>query len=87
MRSTVRIDDDLLHQLKERARRENVSLTQMLNRTLRAGLRAPARGRGKERWKQATFEMGEPRFNLDKGLSMASESEDEETLAKAALRK
>lgn len=88
MRSTVRIDDDLLVQLKERARRENLSLTRMLNRILRAGLRAPARaGRDKERPRQATFAMGVPRINVDKALAAAADLEDEEILRKTAARK
>jgi len=88
MRSTVRIDDDLLAQIKDRARRENVSLTRMLNRVLRAGLRAPMRAsRDKERPKHAAFAMGVPRINLDKALSAAADLEDEETLRKAAARK
>ena len=43
MRSTVRIDDDLLTELKGQARRQKTSLTRMLNRVLRAGLRASQR--------------------------------------------
>ena len=38
MRSTVRIDDDLMIELEARAHAESVSLTRILNRTLRAGL-------------------------------------------------
>jgi len=88
MRSTVRIDDDLLAQIKDRARRENVSLTRMLNRVLRAGLRAPMRAsRDKERPKHAAFAMGVPHINLDKALAAAADLEDEETLRKAAARK
>jgi hypothetical protein len=88
MRSTVRIDDDLLTELKERARRENLSLTQMLNRTLRAGLRSSRRGsRGKQRFKQRTFSMGVPRIDLSKALAFAAELEDEETLRELMLRK
>jgi hypothetical protein len=86
MRSTVRIDDDLMTELKERARRENVSLTQILNRTLRAGLR-PARGRPKSRFKQATFSLGAPRFDVDKALAYAAELEAEEIARKLAMRK
>lgn len=86
MRSTVRIDDDLMTELKERARRENLSLTQMLNRTLRAGLRPP-RGRVKGRFKQRTFSMGAPRFDVNKALAYAAELEIEEIAGKLAMRK
>ena len=39
-RSTVRIDDDLMQELKARARREDISLTRVLNRLLRTGITA-----------------------------------------------
>jgi hypothetical protein len=88
MRSTVRIDDDLLTELKERARRENLPLTQMLNRTLRAGLRASRRSnREKSRYQQTTFSMGAPRFDVNKALALAGDLEDEEVARKLALRK
>jgi hypothetical protein len=87
MRSTVRIDDDLLNRLKEQARRENISLTQMLNRTLRAGLLAPGRGRSKPRLKQPVFAMGAPRIDLTKALTIAADTEDEALAHKLALRK
>ena len=48
MRTTIRIDDELLERLKEQALSENVSLTKLVNRTLRAGMqrsRASARRR------------------------------------------
>ena len=88
MRSTVRIDDDLMMELKERARRENVSQTRMLNRLLRAGIQA-SRGRPakKIRYKETTVAMGAPRVELDKALALAADLEDEEILRKAALRK
>lgn len=87
MRSTVRIDDDLLNRLKEQARRENVSLTQMLNRALRAGLRTSGRGRSKGRVKQPVFAMGAPRIDLTKALATAAETEEEALAHKMALRK
>ncbi|MCO6441079.1 MAG: hypothetical protein J5I81_08350 [Nitrococcus mobilis] len=88
MRSTVRIDDDLLTELKERARRENVSLTRMLNRMLREGIKA-TRGRRPQKapYREQTVSMGTPRVDLDKALALAAGFEDEEILRKAALRK
>ena len=38
MRSTVRIDDDLMAELRARARAERLSMTRLLNRVLWAGL-------------------------------------------------
>ena len=88
MRSTVRIDDDLMMELKERAHRENVSQTRMLNRLLREGLRA-SRGRRpkKVQYKEKTHTMGVPRVDLDKALALAADFEDEEILRKMTLRK
>ncbi len=88
MRSTVRIDDDLMVALKARAHAESVSLTRMLNRTLRAGLaqRKPDRQRTK-RFKQKTVSMGRPTVDLDKALALAARLEDEEIARKMALRK
>ena len=88
MRSTVRIGDDLLMEIKDRARRENVSLTRMLNRLLREGVRA-SRGRraSKAQYKEQTTPMGAPRLDLEKALALAVGLEDEELLRKMALRK
>jgi metal-responsive CopG/Arc/MetJ family transcriptional regulator len=88
MRSTVRIDDDLMMELKERARRENVSQTRMLNRLLREGIQASRGRRAKKgRYKETTIAMGTPRVELDKALALAADFDDEEILRKMALRK
>ena len=88
MRSTVRIDDDLMVELKARAHAQSVSLTRMLNRTLRAGLARPTfDGPRKKRFKQKTVSMGRPTVDLDKALALAARLEDEEILRKLALRK
>ena len=88
MRSTVRIDDDLMTRLRERAREEGVSLTRMLNRTLRAGLRSPARAAARRPpFRQTAFRMGEPRVGLDKALALAATLEDEEIARKLSMRK
>lgn len=85
MRTTVRIDDDLLAQLKQRARAEGISLTELLNRVLRAGLEAK---RPKRRPVQIrTVEMGAPRIDLDRALRVAAALEDDEIVRKMSLRK
>jgi hypothetical protein len=87
MRTTIRIDDELLQQLKEQAHRENISLTRLVNRTLRAGMqrsRPPVR---RAPYREKTCSMGEPRFDLDKALDLAADFEDQEVLRKLALRK
>lgn len=88
MRSTVRIDDDLMVELRARAQTESVSLTRMLNRTLRVGLSAPRKQTEKRGpFKQNTFRMGVPRVGIDKALALAAALEDEEVARKLSLRK
>lgn len=87
MRTTLRIDDELLQQLKEQARQENVSLTRLVNRTLRAGLRRSHSPGRRPRYRETTCSMGVPRFDPDKALALAATLEDEEVLRKLALRK
>jgi len=85
MRTTVRIDDDLLAQLKERARAEGVSLAELVNRLLRAGVERKRPRRRTVRIRPA--DMGAPRIDLDRALHVAAELEEEEILRKMALRK
>ena len=88
MRTTVRIDDELLRRLKEQARKENVSLTRLLERTLRAGMQASRKpGRPRQRHREQTHAMGAPRIKLDKALALAAALEDEEIVRKATGRK
>jgi hypothetical protein len=58
MRTTVRIDDDLLRELKQRAERANTSLSNSLNQALRDALRADAKPRKRKRFVQKTHDMG-----------------------------
>ena len=88
MRTTVRIDDALLLELKEKASREKISLTRQINQTLRAGLQAQREDkRPRRRYREKTHAMGAPRVDLTKALVTASGLEDEEVLRKARLRK
>ena len=88
MRSTVRIDDDLMVELKRRAHDASVSLTRMLNRTLRVGLAAPEANRKRAQpYTQRTVAMGRPLVDLDKALALAVDLEDDEVARKLALRK
>lgn len=88
MRSTVRIDDDLMTTVKTRARGEGVSMTRMLNRLVRLGLEALSREADRPQpYRETTFRMGCPRVNLDKALALAAALENEETLRKISLRK
>ena len=88
MRTTVRIDDEVLQKLKEQARKENTSLTRLLDRTLRAGMQVSRKpGRRRQRRQEQTYAMGVPRIKLDKALALAAALEDEEIVRKMMVRK
>jgi len=87
VRTTVRLDDDLLRDLKDRAHREGTSLTRLLNSLLRAGLRAGRRPSPRGRYKEKTTSMGTPAADLDKALALAALLDDEESIRKLRLRK
>jgi len=70
MRTTVRIDDDLLRDLKQQAQREGTSLAKLLNRVLRRGMSALSRQTKPVRpYREKTFRMGRPKVDLDKALA------------------
>jgi hypothetical protein len=87
MRTTTRIEDDVLEELKALAREENAPLTRVLDRTLRAGLEASRTPRRRRPHREKTHAMGRPRMDLRKALAQAAGMEDEETLRKLTLRK
>lgn len=78
MRTTVRVDHDIMEQLKVRASEEGISITRMLNRALRAGLEADGRrARRKTLYRERTHAMGAPRVSLDRALALSAALEDE----------
>ena len=87
MRTTVRLDDDLLEDLKARARREDVSLTKLVNRVLRAGLKASRHPPRLRPFRERPKAMGAPRMALDRALALAATLEDAEIAREMALRK
>lgn len=83
MKSKVRIDDDLMAELKSRAGIEQMSVTRTLNRAIRAGLAASSRPcEERERYEEASVQMGRPRLEIDKALALAAALEDEEVIRK-----
>ena len=87
MRTTTRIEDDVLEELKALARKEDAPLTRVLDRTLRAGLKAFRVPRRRRPHREKTHAMGRPQMDLRKALAQAAAMEDEETLRKVTLRK
>ena len=88
MRTTVRIDDDLMRELRQRAHADGISLTECINRVLRNGLGGMRGTSRKPRpFREKTFHMGEPKANLDKSLASAASLEDEEARVELARLK
>ncbi len=88
MRTTIRIDDELMMEIKKRSRQENLSLTKMISKLLRRGLAAPeVDKKASRRHREQVFSMGEPAVDLTKALALSSTLEDEEILRKMSLRK
>ncbi|MEX2559483.1 MAG: hypothetical protein WD403_06185 [Pirellulales bacterium] len=86
----MRIDDDLMRLLKERACRENVSVSSLVNGLLRRALDLAGRAKKKGNatsYRERTFAMGEPRIDLTKALAAASAVEDAEIIEKFSRRK
>ena len=87
MRTTLRIDDDLLDRLKARASAEKVSLTRILNRVIKAGLATGSTPRRPRRpYRERVHAMGAPRLALDKALALAAVLEDDEIARELATR-
>ncbi len=89
MRTTVRIDDDLMMLVKEQAHREGVPVGDLLNRCIRRGLQASnhSRRNAAKSYREQVFSMGQPAVSLTKALAMAAALEDEEVLEELARRK
>jgi hypothetical protein len=87
MRTTVRIDDDLMRELKERAQCEAVSLTGLINRLIRRGLESRGKPKPRKRFRQQTHSMGVPKIDVTKALAFAAALEDEEIIDKLARGK
>ncbi len=87
MRTTLRIDDDLLSRLKTRADAENLSLTRLVNRVLRTGLAAMDTVADEPPHREHTYSMGAPLIDLTRASGLAEALQDEETVRKLLLRK
>lgn len=77
MRTTLRIDDDLLAELKKRAGDEPI--TRVLNETLRRGIETinDERERYVREYREETHDLGVPNVDLTKALSLSFSLDDE----------
>lgn len=73
MRTTLRLDDDLVMDLKTLAARKNASLGEVTNQVLRRGLQPLEEPPGnRRRYREKVVNMGEPAVNLDKALALST---------------
>jgi ribbon-helix-helix CopG family protein len=87
MRTTVTLDDDVAAKLKEEARRQKRSFKEILNTSVRRGLRAGTPD-APDSYQVRPRPMGaRPGVDLDRALRLAGELEDAETLRRLSLRK
>ena len=88
MRTTITIDDDLMQELRKRAHQGNLRLKEVINDTIRYGLKAAAGAGQSERYVCPVFSLGNPSsYNLDRALDLAEHLESEEITRKLLLRK
>ncbi len=65
MKTTVKIDGDLLGGLEEQARREGTSVAELVNRMLRREMAVAKQVEEPARpYREKTFRMGEPKVDL-----------------------
>jgi len=84
MELTLLLDDDLWQVLNERAKRENVPVSTLVNQILRREVSAGTPGIKPPPFRQQTYAMGTARFNVDKANSFLDDLELEEYLRKRA---
>lgn len=84
MRTTVRIDDDLMSDLKSLSHQRDVSISNVMNNALRIGIEDLKRGGSaqKQVYREKTFKMGKPLVDLTKALQLSAEMEDEAIIEK-----
>jgi hypothetical protein len=84
MRTTLRLDDDLLVELKRQADEQGLTLSEAVNRALRE--RFSTRKRSRQPFRQKTRDLGQPSFDVTKANAVAAELEDGEILRKLGRR-
>jgi hypothetical protein len=87
VRTTLTLDDDVAAQLRDEAARQGLPFKQVLNRTLRLGLRAASGATGRTPFRTEARRLGlRPGFDPTKLNQLADDLEDEEILRKHADR-
>ena len=86
MRTTVTLDPDVLQQVKDFARRRNLSFKAALNAAVRSGLAAERGGQRAYRVPARSMQL-RPGIDLTHAIQLADAIEDEEIVRKLELRK
>jgi hypothetical protein len=80
MRTTLRLDDDLLIELKKRASEQRLTISQVVNQALRRSLGGARRSR--RVFRQETHDLGRPSFDAARANAVSAALDDEATLRK-----
>ena len=87
MRTTLTIDDDLMIQVKNKAREENMSTKEVINRALRAGIDAVGEKKLSS-YSCRSFSLGIPReVDPDHAIDIFDALQDQEIARKLQLKK
>lgn len=80
MRTTVRLDDELLREAKVRAAEQGITLTQLIDESLRERLASRPRRMSVEPFRLATYGKGgiRPGVNLDDNRALRDLMDEEE---------
>jgi hypothetical protein len=87
MRTTVTLDEDVAAKLQEEARRRKTSFKEVLNSSVRKGLRASTPEAAEPYRLNPRALRARPDIDLDRALELAGQLEDAEILRKLSLRK
>ena len=88
VKTTLALSDDILRDLRVLAQSRGVSLTNLTNTVLRAGLAAVNdSSRRSPRYVEEVVDLGVPAVDLDRALLIAASLEDEQTLRKLEQHK
>ena len=79
MRTTVTLDHDVQHLLKDAAHRSGLPFKQVLNDAVRTGLQG--RTEAVPPYKQPVFSLGRSKVDLTKAGVLAADLEDRDTVA------
>ncbi len=88
MRTTITINDDILRELRQKAHDTNSPFKEVVNKTLRAGLRDTGKRKVSKPYKCKSFSLGyPPKADINRALDLAEHLESEEIARKLLLRK